>query len=508
MAQTALFSLHNTDQADVFARALVAGGWSIIASRETCILLSQKGIPVTDVGAFCGVSEEYGFPPTLHPKIEYALTSSSAGGPRIELVYVIPYPLSEGNDVGGRALLALAAKGGRVPVMCPDDMRLVAQEMEKGHDISPGLRSRLINKTYALIAGHYDDLLRERRAFDTIFARLSRELSGGENPYQSPAQLFSVKGDDALAIPGFRQLSGEAPCYTNLADLDSVLQTLSLSAEAFRLRGGKEPYLCVAAKHGNACGMGMSRADPAEAVEKALFGNPRAVWGGEVMVNFAVDERIARMLYKHDKRKELCGSDAWMLDVVCAPQVTPEAVDLLGGRQIRRIFENRHLVRPSVSKAAYSYRFVRGGLLRQPPHSYIFDPGKAECTGSVPDEPVIESLIMAWAVAWSSYHGGNEVAVVKDAKLLGAGGGPSTVDAASLALARAGSSGESLNGAVFAADAFFPFRDAPEKLCGQGLCAGVVPGGGKAFAAVRDFFQEKGVSMFYLPEEYRGFCRH
>ena len=91
---------------------------------------------------------------------------------------------------------------------------------------------------------------------------------------------------------------------------------------------------------------------------------------------------------------------------------------------------------------------------------------------------------------------------------MGSGGGPSTVDAALVAIMRAKDCGHNLKGSVFAADAFFPFIDAPQLLCDAGLKAGLVPRGGKRHKAVKDFFKEKGISVAYLPEEYRGFCRH
>src|SRR3990172_1897595 len=108
MKRIALFSLNDTSDADRFAEILIKAGWDIVASQETVNLLSKKGMPVQDIAEFTGITTDYGFPPTLHPKVEYALTSHDS--PRIDLVYVIPYPLSQGNDIGGRTLLALAVK--------------------------------------------------------------------------------------------------------------------------------------------------------------------------------------------------------------------------------------------------------------------------------------------------------------------------------------------------------------------------------------------------------------
>ncbi len=502
----ALFSLYSLEKADEFAAILSRLGWEIIASRETAQLLSKKGIPVTNVADFTGIHEDYGFPPTLHPKIEKYLTSSK--GPRIELVYVLPYPLSKGNDIGGRTLLALAAKGKRIPVMSGSEMENVTQDLKNKKMLPRDLRESLISKANALIASHYDDLVSDRQSCDFLTGRFQYSLLNGENPYQIPAYLFSMKKKDALSLPDFKQASGERPCFTNLADADSILQTISLAAEAFKIRYRKMPYICIAAKHGNPCGMAVSWNDASEALDKALFGNPKSIWGGEVIVNFAIDDRLARLLYKSKKRKEMLQKSSWMLDLIAAAQFSPGARRILGKRSSRKLFENRALASPFLPQTKFAYRFVRGGFLRQPPYQYVLDFKKAHATGESLDHQQMDSLIIAWSVAWSSHHGGNEVALAKDRQLIGVGGGPSTIEAAQIALYRAESHGHDTKGAVFAANAFFPFTDAPSLLAEAGLVAGLVPSGGKRESLVKDLFRKKGLSMVYLNELYRGFSRH
>ena len=70
----ALFSVYDTNRVKEFAEALIKSGWEIIASRETVNILSVAGLPVTDIANFTGIKESYGFPPSLHPKVEAALT--------------------------------------------------------------------------------------------------------------------------------------------------------------------------------------------------------------------------------------------------------------------------------------------------------------------------------------------------------------------------------------------------------------------------------------------------
>jgi len=304
MKRIALFSLSDVSYAEHFAEQLIQLGWEIIASSETVDLLRKKGLPVRDISDFTGTKVNYGFPPTLHAKVEHALTEDSNS--RIDLVYIIPYPLCEGNDIGGRTLLALAVKGGRTAVMNIGDMKKVVSELSKTKKVSQGLQTELADKVCIDIAKHYSSLVKDREQHDLLSGCFSYYLLNGENPYQIPASAFvSEKKGDPLSLFNFTQVSGDAPCFTNMADADSVLQTLCLASEAFSINTGSIPHICVAAKHGNACGMGVSGTSPFDAVEKALGGNPIAVWGGEVITNFPIDEQLATILLKSDQRGRL-----------------------------------------------------------------------------------------------------------------------------------------------------------------------------------------------------------
>src|SRR3990167_3194010 len=94
-----LFSLYDTAEAKKFALAFHDLGWEIISTKETAALLVETNIPTKSIEAYTGVHENYGIPPTLHPKIESALTGDHIDW-RIDIVYDIPYPLSKGNDIG------------------------------------------------------------------------------------------------------------------------------------------------------------------------------------------------------------------------------------------------------------------------------------------------------------------------------------------------------------------------------------------------------------------------
>jgi phosphoribosylaminoimidazolecarboxamide formyltransferase/IMP cyclohydrolase len=344
----------------------------------------------------------------------------------------------------------------------------------------------------------------------TIKGQPVYRLAKGENPYQIPAALFSTVTRDPLSLDKFKLVSGDPPGFTNLCGLDRLVQTLCRTAHAFKLKYQKIPYIVIAAKHGNPCGMSVDWQKPETAVNKALFGNPVAIWGGEVIANFKITDNLAPLFHSSQKRKKLLNSSAWMLDLITAPGFSTKAIELLGARAKRKLFVNPALLKPSLNPASWTYRFTRGSLLRQPPPNCVLDFKETAFAGSkkglTPD--FYDSLIIAWTVAFNSMHGGNEVAFAKDRALVSCGGGPSTIEAAQLALFKAKNQKHPVVKTVFAADAFFPFTDVPEFLIQAGVIAGLVPAGGQAFKDVKAYFKKNNVPMFYLDENFRGFCYH
>jgi hypothetical protein len=45
-------------------------------------------------------------------------------------------------------------------------------------------------------------------------------------------------------------------------------------------------------------------------------------------------------------------------------------------------------------------------------------------------------------------------------------------------------------------------------LCDAGLSIGCVPVGGSRETEIKDYFRENAITVAYLPEKTRGFCRH
>ncbi len=332
------------------------------------------------------------------------------------------------------------------------------------------------------------------------------ECKYGENAYQSPAALLSAGTGDSLGLDKFFLMSGMPLSYNNYCDLDRLLQTMTHVAATFDLNRGMVPYIALGAKHGNACGAGIHDNDKLETIKKMVIGDLQALFGGLVMLNFAVDVDEAELLltYKTASRR--------LLDGVIAPWFSPEAVALLKrkGDKCRFISNNAllDLNRNSLDQE-FIFRHVRGGYLSQPNYTYILhlENEDLKMYGTA-DEAEEDDLLLAKAICDTSNS--NTITIVKDGQLLGNGvGQQSRVAGAELALSIAKKNGHDVFRAVAASDSFFPFTDGPAALIKKGIQTIVSTSGSINDQKVIDICQSHGVVLYLVSDSKgRGFYNH
>lgn len=384
-----------------------------------------------------------------------------------------------------------------------------------------------------------------------------RRLDYGENICQSPADLFSRRNDDPLALPKFTWVSG-TPSYISIADGSQIIDILCLIAESFRRWTGTVPYIVVAGKHGNPCGAAISFASQMEAISKALMGDALAVMGGEVITNFRIDEEQAQVLFQAPDNINI-GRTNWGLDLVIAPSFSKEAVDLLGKREKRRLLSNPALTDAHFSPEIWTFRQVRSSWLRQKAPTFVLEPNAIlPWDGRAMSDTQFQNALIAFACCWRASS--NTVALADDNMLIGLGcGQQDRIACVRLALDRANRAGHDTLGSIFASDAFFPYatsvpewrgndyanllieiseagdalqntghyaetiqrlanlaarisrvdkREGPELLIAAGCAGGIVPAAGNRLEEVKSLFHSSGLAMAFLPPEFRGFAKH
>ena len=533
--RTALLSVYDKEGIIEFSRALVALGWTILASGGTAKMLAAAGVPVQDVAELIGGASILGHRVvTLSREVHAGLLATtsdadvneleSLGVPFIDAVCVGLYPLEEEiaksgstlesvidkTDIGGPTMLRSAAKGQRIVIADQTDRAMVLEWIRNGEPNRPTFLQGLAAKAEAIVANYCLASARYhgQGEYEGVVG-VRRQVCGyGENGWQRPAALYSARANDPLALDEFQLVAGTAPSYNNLCDLDRLLQTLTHLAAAFEVNCGDVPYLAVGAKHGNPCGSAVGV--PQQALEKMVIGDARAIFGGLVITTFPLDESLVETLLTHaqphGKRR--------LLDGVIVPNVTDGALEMLRRKGDKcRIFVNSAIAELGLGSldSRQRLRYVRGGFLSQPNYTFVLDlkSPDIEWVGELTPEQE-GCLLIAWAIGSTSNS--NTVTLVNNHQVIGNGvGQQDRVGAAQLALKRAVDAGHAdlIPDAVAYSDSFFPFPDAVEVLAEAGISAILASSGSVKDAETKQVCADYGIALRLVPDKVgRGVFGH
>jgi phosphoribosylaminoimidazolecarboxamide formyltransferase/IMP cyclohydrolase len=507
----ALLSVHDKTGLVELATGLRRSGVELLASGGTARVLTEAGIPVTQVDAFTEAPEILdGRVKTLHPKIHAGLLAdrraadhmqqmAARGYPSIDLVVCNLYPfadmlargaeaaaLIEMIDIGGPSLLRAAAKnleGGTTVIVSPAEYPALLAELHQQGGISLAPRRRWAAQAFRHVV-EYDALIADwldayAGSPPTIFPHTRGDLvrtAGlryGENPQQA-AYLYTER-NATTGVAQARALQGKALSYNNYLDLDAAYRAVyPLGAPA-----------CAIIKHRNPCGLcAAERLE--DAFVRALATDPVAAFGSVVAFNRPFDERTALAL----RESKL------FVECIIAPAITAAAHEVLRDRANLRLIE----APPGSPAPSWMAHRIGGGLLVQQT-----DPGpyKSQTAWRVVTQ---RPLAAGWedelrfAMHAAAGMTSNAIAVTRDRCLLGAGvGHVSRIEAAELALKKAG---DQARGAFLASDAFFPFADCVRLAHAAGIAAIVQPGGSIRDAESIAACDELGLAMVFTSERH------
>ena len=479
----ALVSVSDKNGLVEFVKGLESHGWEIIATGGTQRLLEQSGVKTI------GISDVTGFPEicdgrvkTLHPKVHGGLLARrdeeshlqalrENGIEFIDLVCVNLYPFRqtianpdvtmedaiENIDIGGPSMLRSAAKNYRdVTVVCdPADYNTVLAEIAEGGNTTVETRLALSAKAYTHTA-QYDSciatFMREKAGLpEKLFLEfdIKQSLRYGENPHQS-AKFYSDNQTTAFSLAYAEQLGGKELSYNNIQDANAALNIV---------REFDEPF-CVALKHMNPCGAAIG-ATIEEAWNAAYEADKVSIYGGIVAVNRPLTAEVA------------LGMKPIFLEIVMAPEFTPEALEILGTKKNLRLLK---VDMTKNDKPLNQYISVNGGLLVQQLDTVTKAVTEDMCvTETKPTEAQLVDMNFGWRVV--KHVKSNAIAVVKDGHTLGVGAGQmNRVGSAEIALKQANAAGFT-EGLVLASDGFLPFDDTVAFAAQYGVTAIVQPGG-------------------------------
>lgn len=508
--ERALISVSDKTGVADFARELSRLGVQIISTGGTRQHLQSQGIAVVDISEYTGFPEVMGGRvKTLHPKVfggilcrrdnpEDMKVVAEHGIWPIELVVVNLYPFEatvtrsgctweeaiENIDIGGPSLIRAAAKNHVYVTVAtsPDQYQLILEEIRVNGRTSSELRRRLAAAAFAHTA-YYDTVIAAYIGRHGYAEELPRELAlgyrrqaslrYGENPHQKAALYIEPLAPASAAVRAV-QLHGKELSFNNLLDLESALEVV---------RSFAEPAASVI-KHNNPCGVAVA-ATLAEALRKALAGDPVSAFGSVLGLNRPVDADTAEVLT----------DPGLFIEAIIAPDFTPEALEILTTRPKWRANVRLMKVGPLEGpRARWAYRFLEGGVLVQEA-DILPDPEEEwkVVTQAQPSPEQLAELRFAWAVV--RHVKSNAIVVTKDHMLLGAGAGQmSRIDSVEIAIKKAG---DRVKGAVLASDAFFPFPDSIELAAAAGIVAIIQPGGSVRDQEVIDACNRHGLPMIF-----------
>jgi phosphoribosylaminoimidazolecarboxamide formyltransferase/IMP cyclohydrolase len=506
----ALISVYDKAGVADFARGLHELGFELVSSGGTASALEEALLPVTRVEDLTGFPELLdGRVKTLHPRVHAGILarrdrSDDLAGlaaqdiEPFDVVCVNLYPFElavdrpeldengivEMIDVGGPALMRAAAKNfaSVTVVVRPQDYDAVLEELRgNGGTTTPELRRRLAATAFAR-SGAYEAAIARwfQRDLDfpetlvPAFDRV-RTLRYGENPHQAAA-YYAERGARTHLLAFVEQLQGKELSFNNLGDLSAARLLL---AELDR-------PACVIVKHANPCGAAV--ADTVEeAYAKALAADPVSSFGGVVVVNRTVSTALAEPLSEQ------------FVEVLFAPAFEPAAVEILARKQSLRVLEHTEQRAPAESEL--DYRRVLGGLLVQTRDRGIAGRDWMKVVCGEASETQWDDLLFALRVV--KHVTSNAIVLARGGQTLGIGAGQmSRVDAVRIAIAKAHELGHSLEGAVLASDAFFPFADGPQLALAAGIAALIQPGGSKRDDEVIAAVSAAGAAMVFTDRRH------
>ena len=481
----AILSVYDKTGLEVFAQGLTELGWDLVASGGTGRALEMAGLDIVPVERLTQAPAMLaGRVKTLHPAVHAAILARDTdedmetlrrhGYAPIDLVVCNLYPFQETVaqpgitlaeaieqvDIGGVTLVRAAAKNfARVAVVVdPADYAAVLEHLREQGQIDETLRRQLAVKAFRLTRD-YDtaihayllrELVPETPETDDLPDVLSLGLTRvtalryGENSHQKAA-LYATEANQTPL--GGEQLGGKALSYNNMLDLDT----------AWHAVGPFETPAAVVVKH--LTPTGIATADTlAEAFPLALESDPVSAFGGVIAVNRPVNEAFVEAL------------GSLFVEAIVAPDFTAGARQMLSEKR-----KNCRLLRiPERAPASWELRSIAGGVLIQQPDGGDPDGTTWQVvTERRPTSQELQALRFGWLAVTAVKS--NAIVLSTTHATVGIGGGlPSRVDAARLAITKAGARSQ---GAAMASDAFFPFPDAVEAAAEAGITCVVQPGG-------------------------------
>ncbi|HRF44834.1 MAG TPA: bifunctional phosphoribosylaminoimidazolecarboxamide formyltransferase/IMP cyclohydrolase, partial [Candidatus Competibacteraceae bacterium] len=212
--------------------------------------------------------------------------------------------------------------------------------------------------------------------------------------------------------------------------------------------------------------------------------DPTSAFGGIIAFNRPLDAVTAKTIV-----------DRQFVEVIIAPEVTPEALAATASKQNVRVLACGQW---GIDRApSWDYKRVTGGLLVQDRDlGQVALADLKVVTQRAPSDQELADLLFTWQVV--KFVKSNAIVYGRDGMILGVGAGQmSRVFSARIAAMKAQEEKLNLKGAALGSDAFFPFRDGIDLAAEFGITAVIQPGGSMRDSEVIAAADEHNMTMVF-----------
>ncbi len=399
--------------------------------------------------------------------------------PKIDFVIVNFYPFSkisdkesaatkiEMIDIGGPSIIRSASKNYEyvTTISKKKYYKSLIKELENNNGKTTLTFRKKMAKLNFKLTSEYDLLI--YNWFNKNNKKIDKKinLKYGENPNQ---KAYFINSSNSNILNS--QVSGKNIGYNNILDISDGLNCLNEFSEP----------TCVIVKHNNPCCV--SSADNIEkAYLKALQSDPISAFGGVVLFNKKIDEKLSKTINRN------------FFEVIVAPKFDNKALLNLKSKKNLIIINSRNLK----NNKKIEFKSVISGTLFQESNSYKNIKLKTKLvTKKKCSKKIMDDLLFAFKVA--KHVKSNAIVLVNNKQTLGIGAGQmSRIDSTKIAILKYKNFFKNKT-FVCASDAFFPFTD-NIRLLFKLNCKGIIqPSGSKNDQKIIEYADKNNASLYFV----------
>lgn len=416
--------------------------------------------------------------------ITHAKAFKKLNFPEIDFVIVNLYPFSkisdkesaikkiEMIDIGGPSMIRSASKNYEyvTTISKKKYYKSLIKELENNNGKTTLAFRKKMAKLNFKLTSEYDLLI--YNWFNKNNRKIDKKinLKYGENPNQ---KAYFINSSNSNILNS--QVSGKNIGYNNILDISDGLNCLNEFSEP----------TCVIVKHNNPCGVSSAN-NIEKAYLKALQSDPISAFGGVVLFNKKIDEKLSKTINRN------------FFEVIVAPKFDNKALLNLKSKKNSIIINSSNLK----NNKKIEFKSVISGTLFQESNSYKNIKLKTKLvTKKKCSKKIIDDLLFAFKVV--KHVKSNAIVLVNNKQTLGIGAGQmSRIDSTKIAILKYKNFFKNKT-FVCASDAFFPFTD-NIKLLLKLNCKGIIqPSGSKNDQKIIEYANKNNASLYFV--KYRAF---